>query len=256
MYFQPQVNYDDGKLVGVEALARWNHPREGLISPDRFIPLFEKNGFILKLDTYVWEHSCRYLREWMNRAGGEVLPLSVSVNISRYDVYTPGLCETLKDLVEKYRLPASALRLEITETAYMDDPSQMLDVVKELQGAGFVVEMDDFGAGYSSLNTLKDVPVDVLKLDVRFLTKSENDARGGMILSSVVRMAGWLNLPLIAEGVESKHQADYLKSLGCCYMQGYYFGRAMPAEKFTDWLKDNEWGTVDRKDAAVCCTWL
>lgn len=231
LYFQPQINYETGALVGAEALVRWQHPKRGLIFPDEFIPLFEKNGFILKLDTYVWERSCRYLRRWLDMIG-TITPFSVSVNISRYDIYDTELCRKLMALVEKYQIPPALLKLEITESAYMENPEQLLDTVRELQKLGFIVEMDDFGAGYSSLNTLKDVPVDILKLDVRFLSHGEDDERGGLILSSVVRMARWLKLPVIAEGVEDAAQAEYLKSLSCFFMQGYHFGKPMPAEDF------------------------
>lgn len=237
LYFQPQVNYVDGSLVGAEALVRWQHPKRGLILPNEFIPLFEKNGFILKLDAYVWEKSCQYLRTWLDQTDGNMhLSLSVSVNISRYDIYDPELCEKLHRLVEKYRVPPAQLKLEITESAYMENPEQLIEVVNGLRGLGFTVEMDDFGSGYSSLNTLKDVPVDVLKLDIRFLSGGENDARGGLILYSIIRMAHWLKIPVIAEGVETAALADYLKSLSCFYMQGFYFGRPMPAPAFEEFI--------------------
>ncbi|MEA4854047.1 MAG: EAL domain-containing protein [Christensenella sp.] len=245
VYFQPQVDYDEGTLIGAEALVRWQHPTRGLIPPDRFIPLFEKNGFISKLDVYVWEKSCQYLRKWMSM-DGRLHSLTVAVNISRYDIYDPKLCETLEALVRKYALPPSALKLEITESAYMEDAERLIEVVNQLQSLGFLVEMDDFGAGYSSLNILKDVPVNLLKLDLRFLSQGKNDARGGSILSSVIRMAHWLKLPVIAEGVETKMQADYLRSLNCSYMQGYYFGKPMPAEEFEAYAQGMTIGLQDR----------
>lgn len=245
VYFQPQVNYSGGSLIGAEALVRWDHPTRGLIMPDKFIPLFEKNGFISRLDSYVWEKSCQYIRKWTDKFGG--LAISVSVNVSRADIYDPALCNKLKALVEKYSLSPSCIKLEITESSYMDDPEQLIGVVKEIQKLGFVVEMDDFGAGYSSLNTLKDVPVDILKLDVRFLSKGEEDsARGGIILSSVIRMAHWLNLPIIAEGVETKADADYLKSLSCLYMQGFYFGYPMPADDFEMMIAESKEDVLER----------
>lgn len=245
LYFQPQINYDDGSMVGAEALVRWQHPTKGLIPPAKFIPLFERNGFISTLDEYIWDKSCQYMRRWLDRRG-KLLPVSVSVNISRVDIYNPRLCEHLQELVRRYSLPASYLRLEITESAYMQNPEQLISTVKSLRAAGFTVEMDDFDAGYSSLNTLKDVPVNVLKLDIRFLSKGEDDARGGSILSSVIRMAHWLDMPIIAEGVETQTQADYLKSLNCLYMQGYYFSRPLPAEKFEELLAQCAVGTAAR----------
>lgn len=241
LYFQPQYNYDTGELVGAEALVRWNHPTRGMLSPGVFIPLFENNGFISTLDEYIWEHSCRTMRRWLDDAD-RLVPVSISVNISRLDIYNPNLCQTLKSLVEKYHLPPSYLKLEITESAYMETPEQLIEVVSTLQGMGFTVEMDDFGSGYSSLNTLKDVPVDVLKLDMKFLSLGDNDSRGGNILSSIVRMARWLQLPVIAEGVETKEQADYLNSIGCSFMQGYYFSKPMPDQEFEALLINSKLG--------------
>jgi len=245
LYFQPQINYESGALIGAEALVRWQHPTRGLISPGKFIPLFERNGFISTLDEYIWEQSCRYMRKWLDRQDN-LLPVSISVNISRVDIYNPLLCEHLLSLMQRYDLPASYLRLEITESAYMQDPEQLITVVRKLRDVGFTVEMDDFGAGYSSLNTLKDVPVSALKLDIRFLSDGSDDARGGSILSSVIRMAHWLDMPVIAEGVETKAQADYLKSLNCFYMQGYYFGKPMPAGEFEESLALSVVDTANR----------
>ena len=245
LYFQPQVNYSDGSLVGAEALVRWNHPKRGLLSPGVFIPLFEKNGMITWLDEYVWEQSCRYLRRWMDAYPNEQIP-TVSVNVSRIDIYDPHLCAKLQQIIQKYYLPASALHLEITESAYMENPHQLIDTVHELQQAGFNVEMDDFGSGYSSLNTLKDVAVDVLKMDMKFLATSGDGARVGNILSSIIRMAHWLKIPVIAEGVETKDQADYLKSLSCLYMQGYYFAKPMPAQQFETLLCQSRFDRPDR----------
>lgn len=231
LYFQPQINYCDGSFIGAEALVRWNHPQKGLLTPSFFIPLFENNGLISILDEYVWDRCCRFIRKWHDRYDSFV-PLSISVNISRLNIYNTSLCEKMTALVNKYDLSPSLLKLEITESAYIDNPALLIGVVDSLRAAGFTVEMDDFGSGYSSLNTLKDVHVDVLKLDIRFLEESEDRSRGGSILSSIIRMARWLDLPVIAEGVESKQQADYLKSIGCHYMQGFYFSKPLPAPEF------------------------
>lgn len=249
VYFQPQINYAEGCMVGAEALVRWQHPERGLIMPGAFIPLFERNGLISLLDAYVWEKCCMYLRRWADMGMEDI---AISTNISRVDMYDANLSSKLRGLVEKYDIPASRLKLEITESAYMEDPGQLISIVQELREIGFIVEMDDFGAGYSSLNTLKDVPVDVLKLDMRFLAESTNTERGGNILASVIRMAHWLNLPVIAEGVETKAQADYLKSLSCFYMQGYYFYRPMPAAQFEALLQEAALGAMDRlRDASL-----
>ncbi|MDO5560704.1 MAG: EAL domain-containing protein [Oscillospiraceae bacterium] len=229
VYFQPQYNYATKQLHGAEALVRWKHPVRGLISPAKFIPVFEQNGFITQVDIYMWEQVCRYQRSWLDR-GIKAVP--VSVNVSRIDIYNHRLCMIITQLLEKYNLDVSLVRLEITESAYMDDARQLISVVDRLRSYGFYVEMDDFGSGYSSLNTLKEVPVDMLKLDMKFMDHDSSDDKSGSILSSVVRMAHMIKLPVIAEGVETKKQADYLKSIGCFYMQGYYFAKPMPADQY------------------------
>lgn len=240
VYFQPQYDYTTESLSGAEALVRWQHPIRGLISPGLFIPLFEQNGFITKLDEFMWDKSCSYMRKWIDQG---LNPVPVSVNISRRDIYNPNLVEHFKNLLKKYNLSPKNLRLEITESAYMENPEQLISVVKQLQKTGFLIEMDDFGSGYSSLNTLKDVPVDILKLDMKFIESNSEtesginkESRGGSILSSIVRMANWLKLPVIAEGIETKSQADFLKSIGCFNMQGFFFAKPMPAEKYEELL--------------------
>lgn len=240
VYLQPQYNYAERALHGAEALVRWAHPERGLIPPDQFIPVFERNGFISRVDEYVWEEVCRLQRKWLD-AGERTVP--ISVNISRRDSYNPHLCEIIENLVQKYDIPHRLLRLEITESAYMENAEQLIGTVEKLRKAGFAVEMDDFGSGYSSLNTLKEVPVDMLKLDMRFLEDSAGETRGGSILTSVIRMSHWIKLPVIAEGVETKEQAEYLKSIGCLYMQGYYFAKPMPVKDFEALLRDRR---VDR----------
>ncbi|NLF35271.1 MAG: EAL domain-containing protein, partial [Clostridiales bacterium] len=230
LYFQPQYDYTTMEMVGVEALVRWNHPRRGFLLPNAFVPAFERSGLITSLDLYVWEEACRCLRAWMDEYP-EDEPVSLAVNLSRLDIYDRTICEKITGIVRKYGLSPALLRLEITESAYMDLPEQMIQAVKQLQDAGFVLEMDDFGKGYSSLNMLKDVPVDILKLDMHFLDTKKSD-RGSTILRSVVRMAHWLSLCTIAEGVETREQADFLLSIGCRYMQGYYFARPMPRAEF------------------------
>ena len=237
MMLQPQYDHSNGKVVGAEALVRWNHPRKGMISPGVFIPIFEKNGFITKLDEYIWESACKRLRKWLDY-GGNVVP--ISVNISRVDVYNVNLCEVFDELTEKYDVPKNLLKLEITESAYMDNPKQLIEVVTKLRNQGFVVEMDDFGSGYSSLNTLKEVPVDLIKLDLKFLMGDDPFKRSGCILISIISMAHWLGLQVIAEGVETEQQADYLLSIGCKYIQGRYYGGAMTVDEFDKLLEENK----------------
>lgn len=257
VYLQPQYDYTTESLVGAEALVRWNHPVKGLISPAIFVPVFERNGFITQLDLFIWEKTCQLLRKWKDMG---LNPIPVSVNISRRDIYNQNLVEIFNGLLKKYNLAPELLRLEITESAYMENPTQLIKVVEELRDNGFCLEMDDFGSGYSSLNTLKEVPVNVLKLDMKFIASDtkdlkdgENNSKGGSILSSVIRMANWLHLPVIAEGIESKEQADYLKSIGCFYMQGYYFARPLPIEKYEELLTNLSPANLekDKKDAEL-----
>lgn len=236
-FFQPQYRYATGLMTGAEVLARWQHPDRGLLGPVEFIPVFERNGLISRFDYYMWDQACRCLRAWIDEWGIDAVP-HLSVNLSRADIYRADLCSYLKGLVERYDVPPSLLDLEITESAYMESPDQLIGAVKDLRSAGFTVEMDDFGSGYSSLNTLKDVPVDVLKLDMGFLDTHES-TRGGLILASIVRMARWLDLPTIAEGVETAKQAAYLASIGCEYMQGYLFSRPVDRETFERMLAES-----------------
>lgn len=235
VYLQPKYNLKTGKPYGAEALVRWNHPQRGLVMPGTFIPVFERNGFIGKLDYYMWEHVCMLLRKWLDEG---LEPAPVSVNISRASMYNPNIPELLTALVSKYRLPPAMLNLELTESAYMDNPEIMLRAVKKLQESGFVILMDDFGSGYSSLNTLKDIPVDVLKIDIKFLEKGGiRDGRNERILASVIRMAGWLELPVVVEGVETAAQKEFLESVGCGYVQGFFFARPMPAQAYESFIR-------------------
>ena len=224
VWYQPQYNHATGAMIGAEALVRWRHPRKGLIAPDAFIRVFEQNGFIYTMDKYVWEEVCRFLRARLDEGGA---PLPVSVNISRYDLLRPDVVETITSLVRRYDLPIDLLRLEVTESVFAKDTDIIIAVVRALIDDGFTVEIDDFGSGYSSLNTLKDVPAQIIKLDMKFLRNNDDSQRGGNIVESVVRMAKWLDMSVIAEGVETLEQADYLLSIGCGYMQGYLYARPM-----------------------------
>ena len=235
VYLQPKYNIHTNQPYGAEALVRWMHPAKGMISPGSFIPVFEANGFIGKLDYYMWEHVCQLLRKWID-AG--LNPAPISVNVSRANLYNPDFADLISRLVEQYHLPNGLVNLEITESAYMENPEMMIHTVKELQRRGFVIMMDDFGSGYSSLNTLKDIPVDVLKIDMNFLRNGSEDGRGERILASITRMAGWLDLPVIVEGVETKEQRDFLESIGCGYIQGYYYAKPMPVSEYERLLAD------------------
>ena len=245
VWFQPQYNHVTGSLVGAEALVRWRHPQQGLIPPNLFIPLFEQNGFIYEVDKYVWEQTCICLKEWREEKN---LNIPASVNISRYDLVRDDLVEVILGLVSKYEIPIELLHLEITETAFANTSNQILDVARRLRAAGFLLEIDDFGSGYSSLNTLKDVPADVIKLDMRFLDEEGNSGRGGNILESVVKMAKWLGMVIIAEGVEQVEQPEFLKSIGCNYMQGYLYAKPMPKQEYEELVSKS---TCEKKKLAL-----
>lgn len=236
VYFQPQTDYISKKVIGAEALVRWIHPEKGMLSPAIFIPLLERSDYIEAVDRYVFEKVCQYMRKWNDGIDG-IGYIPVSVNLSRNDVYSKGICDTLRTTAEKYGIPTSAIHIEITESAYMEDSETLIAVLKGLREAGFKVEMDDFGSGYSSLNSLKDLDIDKLKLDMKFLSGNDSSGRGKIIISSVINMAKALDLAVIAEGVETKEQADMLLGFGCNEMQGYYFGRPMPAGEYEKLLK-------------------
>ncbi|MBQ9766542.1 MAG: GGDEF domain-containing protein [Lachnospiraceae bacterium] len=234
VYYQPQYNHSTGALVGAEALVRWKHPERGLISPGLFIPIFEKNGFITKLDLYVFEEVCRFQRKCMD---SDMPLVPISANFSRYDIFQPNFVEKLEALRTKYDVPVKYVRVEITESAIVGGSQRVNEIVKSLRERGYVVEMDDFGTGYSSLNVLKEIELDIIKLDMLFLSEKSESNRGGTIISSIVRMAKWLDLPVIAEGVETVGQADFLKSIGCEYIQGYLYSKPLPEEDFEEVLK-------------------
>lgn len=235
IYLQPVCSLSAGRPVGAEALVRWLHPTRGEISPGEFIPLFEKNGFITALDRYVWEEVCRYL----SRRKEQGLPLlPISVNASRASLDQEEMCGEITALTQRYGVDPALFRIEITETAYAEQPQQLQEVTRQLQKAGYAVLMDDFGSGYSALNTLKDIPADIMKIDMKFLQGFERGGRVGTVLISVLRMARWLNIPVIAEGVETEEQLAFLYSVGCDLIQGYCFARPMPLQEFDQYLAE------------------
>lgn len=229
-YLQPQVNAN-GKVQGAEALARWNHPAEGFMSPDKFLPLFERNGMIAQLDEFLWDSACKILREWKD-AGHDTYYLSV--NISPKDFYFIDVFETLTRLVASHGIDPRNLRLEITEASMMSEMKHRLDIIDHLREFGFIVEMDDFGSGYSSLNMLKEIPFDVLKIDMAFLRDSKEKLRAEKILKSVIDLSKRLEIPAVTEGVETKEQVRMLVEMGCEYFQGYYFSRPLSQRAFED----------------------
>lgn len=230
MYLQPQVT-KNGILVGAEALVRWHHPARGIIPPGEFIEIIEKINIISDVDRYIWECACAKLAEW-KRAGKT--NLTISVNISARDFFTMNLLETLVGLIKKYEISPKSLNLEITETAVIYDVENQLNVLDKLRALGFVVEMDDFGSGYSSLNMLKDISVDVLKIDMAFLQKSKDDVKSHKILEKIIILAKELGMKVLTEGVESGNQIDFLSAAGCDLFQGYYFSKPVPVNEFEE----------------------
>lgn len=233
LFLQPKCNIRTGKIVGAEALARWRHPERGIVAPGEFIPLIERNGLVCSLDLRVWEKTAAWIRGLIDEG---VQPVPVSVNVSRADIYLVDVAAELHALVERYGIEPSLIEVEITESAYSERPDRIVAAFDELAERGFTVLMDDFGSGYSSLNMLKDINVDVLKIDMRFLDR--DDRRSKDIMESVIRMARWLDLPVIAEGVETREQVNFLLDVGCSYAQGYYYARPMEAAAFEALLTD------------------
>ena len=233
LFLQPKCNIRTGKIVGAEALARWRHPERGIVAPGEFIPLIERNGLVRSLDLRVWEKTAAWIRGIIDEG---VQPVPVSVNVSRADIYLVDVAAELHALVERYGIEPSLIEVEITESAYSERPDRIVAAFDELAERGFTVLMDDFGSGYSSLNMLKDINVDVLKIDMRFLDR--DDRRSKDIMESVIRMARWLDLPVIAEGVETREQVNFLLDVGCSYAQGYYYARPMEAAAFEALLTD------------------
>lgn len=226
MFLQPKHSISTGKIIGAEALARWKHPTRGMVSPAEFIPVFEENGFIIKLDTFIWEEACRRIRMWMDSG---ISPVPVSVNISREYVHTFDVTSMLLKLVEKHDIPISLLELEITESA---DSIGVEEIVRKLKSSGFKMLMDDFGSGYSSLNMLKNTPFDVLKIDKSFLDEFMDTDRGRKIIEHTISMSQDIGLDIIAEGVETNEQAQFLSQCGCDAAQGFFYSKPIPADEF------------------------
>lgn len=232
VYFQPKydIQTKEPVLSSAEGLVRWNHPELGLVSPGVFIPLFEQNGLIEPLDHYVWREAAKQIRAWKDELGFSV---PVSVNVSRIDINDPNLIYTLLGLIEEYRLSADELHLEITESAYAEDTEQIIETVRRLRAVGFLVEMDDFGTGYSSLNMLSSLPIDVLKLDMKFIQTAFAQEKDVHMMKVIIEIARHLSAPVVAEGVETAEQLHALREIGCDLVQGYYFSPPVPAKEFT-----------------------
>ena len=233
IYLQPKFNLISNKIVGSEALVRWQHPTEGFILPALFIPLFESNGFILELDFYVYETVCRLLRKWID-AGTPAMP--ISVNVSKVHLASQHFTSQLKALVEKYNIPPCLLELELTESVFIDDSKETVTLIRELKDLGFTILIDDFGSGYSSLNLLKDLYVDILKLDKEFFRKDGMGEKDKIIVDGIIRIAHDLNMRVISEGIETQEQVDFLRHAGCRMAQGYFFAKPMAIQDFEQML--------------------
>lgn len=234
VWYQPQVDYNTGRIIGAEALCRWAHTKLGCLQPAEFISTLEESGLIYDLDSFVWDKACQDLRRWKEQG----IHQSVSVNVSRCDIGEErDIPMHFYNLINKYGLDPEQLRIEFTETAYVENPELLISTTERLQALGFQVEMDDFGSGYSSLHMLKEVPVDRIKLDLHFLTGAGDPEKGRIIVSYMINMVRSLGINLIAEGVETVEQADFLRSLGSTEMQGYYFYKPMSVRDFEKLLE-------------------
>ncbi|ETP73398.1 EAL domain-containing protein [Lachnospiraceae bacterium JC7] len=234
MYLQPQAN-TKGEIISAEALARWMLEDGTILSPSHFISILEDSELIWKLDLYMWDKAARLLSEWKDDP--EKSNLSLSVNISPKDLYYLDIATILVGLVQKYDIPPSKMNVEITECSFVDNPELYIDLISKLHKAGFSIEIDDFGSGYSSLTLLKNFHADVLKLDMGFLQDTEDLIRSEIIIDSVIEMAKRLDMQVISEGVETQEQAAFLKINGCDFFQGFYFSRPVPYDKFDTVLK-------------------
>lgn len=232
VYFQPKINLLTNELVGAEALVRWQ--RNGvLIPPSDFIPIFEKNGFIVNVDFYVYEEVCKTLRKWLDQ---KISIVPISINVSRVHLNDDDFVKQFEALVDFYGIPHKYLELELTETILLDNPIVTIEVIKQLKNKGFSISIDDFGSGYSSLNLLKDINTDILKLDKEFFSKGEMKREEKIIVSSIIGMAKQLDMKVVSEGVETNTQSEFLKSISCDMAQGFLFSKPVPIKEFENFF--------------------
>ena len=237
MYLQPKISMLTMKPCGSEALIRWNHPKKGLIPPYKFIPLFERNGFVVEIDKYIWEEACKTVRKWLDE-GKE--PLPISVNLSRIHFKYDDLVDVIQGLVQKYNVPQKYFELELTESAFLDNEGAVNSTLIRLQQLGFTIAMDDFGVGYSSLNMLRKLPVNVLKLDRGFINEATCTERGFIVLNHVIHMAKDLKATVVCEGIETEEQAETLKNAGCDIAQGFLYAKPMPVKDYEDYVYNHK----------------
>lgn len=235
VYYQPKYDPRTDELRGAEALIRWQSPEFGFVPPGRMIPIFEKNGFITEIDHYMIKHVARDQKRWLD-AGFRCVP--VSVNVSRAHFIESDLAGQIRDLVDAEGTPHELVEIELTESAFFDDKKAMIHTIEELKSYGFAVSMDDFGSGYSSLNSLKDMPLDVLKLDAEFFRGENDNGRGEIIVSEAIKLAKYLNMRTVAEGVEVREQVDFLATQDCDMIQGYFYAKPMPGSEYEVRMKE------------------
>lgn len=234
VYLQPKYYIPEHRIGGAEALARWANPSEGMIFPNEFIPLFEKNGFVVQLDLWVFEQICKHLRIWLDKG---LDPVKISVNCSRVQLNFPDFLKGYRDIAQKYQVPPRYIEIELTESVVMEDVQRLAKVINDIHAIGFGCSMDDFGSGYSSLNLIQSIPVDTLKLDKIFFDDSSHDPkRTESVVGSIVGMAKALSMDTVAEGVEHHDQVEMLRRIGCDYIQGYVFAKPMPIAQFEELL--------------------
>lgn len=236
VFYQPKYNIesDTPRLTSAEALIRWIHPKLGFISPGDFIPLFESNGLIQKVDNFVWNEAAIQIRKWKQKYG---ITVPVSVNVSRIDILDPTLEANLDKILDENQLSPQEYMLEITESAYSENAKGLIEVVENLRKKGFRIEMDDFGSGYSSLNMITSLPIDILKIDMSFVRNMEKDERNMKLVELVIDIAKFLDVPTVAEGVETDSQLKTLKQMGCQIIQGYYFSKPVPSQEFEPFIE-------------------
>ena len=228
------ITGDAPKLAGAEALVRWEHPEFGMIYPGSFISVFEENGLIQLMDDYIWRQAAAQVKKWKDKYH---MTIPISVNVSRIDIQDEDIVSNMCDIVKEAGIDVKDLHLEITESAYTSDTDQLVEVVAQFREKGFVIEMDDFGSGYSSLNMLTTLPIDILKVDMRFMQSISQDKKSLRMMELVKEIADFLKVPVVAEGVEEKEQLDTLKELGCQMIQGYYFSKPLPVSEFESFIK-------------------
>lgn len=235
VYLQPKAELGSGRLIGAEALVRWERPLQGIVTPQSFIPLFERNGFIVELDFYMLEELCRLKRRWLDQGLPECV---VSVNMSRKHLHRGDFIASLAAVADKYAIRRDTLEIEITESAFFENADLLVKLMEDLKSAGFRLAMDDFGAGYSSLNLLKKLPIDVLKIDKEFLSEGDISQKSRAVISSIVDMARRIHVDVVCEGVETPQQAEFLMSIDCRCAQGFLYARPMPAASFERLLRE------------------